>query len=66
MRREIMVEIRNDHPDWDDRDGVCKHCWESYRGVVRVVRCMNKFKFPKHRKRHVGDSEDHSKNPLDK
>lgn len=47
MRKEIIVEIINAHPDWDDQDGACQRCWESYRGVVRVVRFMNKFKFPK-------------------
>jgi len=53
MRKEIMVEIQNEHPAWDDQNGTCKRCWESYQGVVRVVRFMNKFKFPKHWKRGV-------------
>jgi len=47
MRNEIMAEIRKEHPDWVEQDGACQRCWESYRGVVRVVRFMNKFKFPK-------------------
>jgi hypothetical protein len=47
MRNEIMVEIRNGHPDWLGQDGACKRCWESYRGVVRVVRFMKHFKIPK-------------------
>ena len=35
-------------PDWIDQDGACTRCWESYRGVVRVVRFMKNLKIPKH------------------
>ena len=47
MRREITIEIRHEYPDWVEEAGACKRCWESFRGVVRVVRFMNNFRFPK-------------------
>ena len=47
MRNEIIAEIRQEHPGWVEQDGVCRRCWESYRGVARVVRFTNRFKFPK-------------------
>lgn len=53
MRNEIKAEIRKEHPDWIEQDGACQRCWESYRGVVRVVRFINKFKFPKRWRRLV-------------
>jgi len=46
-RKEIIVEIKSEHPDWCEESGACKRCWESFRGIVRVVRFMRKFRFPK-------------------
>jgi len=56
-RHEIMLEIRKEQPNWAEQDGACKRCWESYRGVVRVVKFMDHFKFPKHWRRQVEVSE---------
>lgn len=48
MRKDIIVEIQNERPDWFEDAGACRRCWESYRGVARVVRFVKKFKFQKH------------------
>jgi len=53
VRKEIIIQIQEEHPDWVDQDGACQRCWESYRGVVRVVRFMKRFKFPKHWRRQM-------------
>ena len=48
MRNEIMIQIQEEHPDWVEQDAACQRCWESYRGVARVVRFMKNFTLPKH------------------
>jgi hypothetical protein len=56
MRSAIMDETRKEHPDWVDQDGACERRWEAYRGVVRVIRFMKKFKFPKRWRWQVSNS----------
>lgn len=43
-RRQIIKAIRAEHPAWTNRDGACQVCWESFRGVVRVLDFVKKFK----------------------
>jgi hypothetical protein len=46
-REQIIKAIKGDYPAWVPEDGACQHCWESFRGVVRVLRFIETFKFPK-------------------
>ena len=45
-RRQIIQAIRDEYPSWVQESGACQRCWESFRGVVRVVSFMKKFKSP--------------------
>jgi hypothetical protein len=50
-RREIIKAIKAEYPLWVQEDGACRHCWDSFRGVVRVANFMKAFKLPKRRRR---------------
>ena len=50
-RREIIKAIKAEYPLWVQEDGACRHCWDSFRGVVRVANFVKEFKLPKRRRR---------------
>ena len=45
-RRQISKAIQAEFSSWRPEDGACLRCWESFRGVARVVNFLTKFKSP--------------------
>jgi len=42
-RRQIQVAIREQYPAWTLSAGACRACWESYRGVARVIHFLQRY-----------------------
>jgi hypothetical protein len=32
IEERVLARLKNDHPDWDEKDGACENCIQAARG----------------------------------
>jgi hypothetical protein len=32
IEERVLARLKNDHPDWDEKDGACENCIQAGRG----------------------------------